>query len=181
MRRTTRPRPIRLLWRTALCVVLLAGLLTGFQRAGFLYKRDNSLPGKIYRFEKTGEYRRGDLVLLCIPEGADRFAEDRRYFLFRGRPCPEEAWKIGKEILAVPGDQVEISRRGIAVNGQLLAGTRPIAQDAEGRPLAPALSPATKLEAGWLIVGTRYPASYDSRYFGPVPETYLAGKIRRVF
>jgi conjugative transfer signal peptidase TraF len=134
-----------------------------------------SLPWGLYRLDAGAGARPGDLVLACPPAGFARFAVARHYLL-RGS-CPGGSRALGKLLLAVAGDRLEVERRGIALAGRPLPGTAALATDGDGRPL-PRLAPgARRVGAGevWLVAA--HPRSLDSRYFGPIGVSQLRGRL----
>jgi conjugative transfer signal peptidase TraF len=115
---------------------------------------------------------RGDLVLACAPVAGAAFAR-RRGYLGAGL-CDAggagRAEAIGKMVLAVAGDEIALGDDGIEVNGRRVAGSRPLAVDRMGRPLAPFLRGCLRLGPGEVWLYAPHPRSYDSRYFGPVGD-----------
>ena len=76
-----------------------------------------------------------------------------------------------KPVVASAGDIVEVSSRGITVNGVLLPNTAPKTKDSKGRPMQPWPSGQYRVSAGFVWVASSYnPWSFDSRYFGPIPD-----------
>jgi conjugative transfer signal peptidase TraF len=84
-----------------------------------------------------------------------------------------------KPIVAEAGDIVELSPRGISVNGAAIPNTQPLTHDSTGRPLTPftfgrfTVSPGTV----W-VASSHHPRSYDSRYFGPIAESQVLDRLR---
>jgi conjugative transfer signal peptidase TraF len=122
----------------------------------------------------------GDLVLACAPPAAAELAR-RRGYLGDG-PCAARAAggaaMLGKLVLAAAGDEVVFGPGGLAVNGRPVAGSRALACDRLGRPLAHYRFGRFRLAPGevWLFA-PYHPRSYDSRYFGPVAESALRGRL----
>jgi conjugative transfer signal peptidase TraF len=136
-----------------------------------------SLPRGLYRLVAPALVR-SSIVLFCPPPAAARLARDRGY-LPPGR-CPEGVQPLGKMILALPGDSVEISSRGLAVDGVAIPGSQPRLADSAGRPLSPAPFGAYRLGPRQVWVYAPHPRSFDSRYFGPVPDSLLLGTLKPV-
>lgn len=73
-----------------------------------------------------------------------------------------------KQVLALPGDWVDVSPDGIRVNGQEIANSARLAVDGAGRPLPPLpVSGVVPTDQIWLLSGHAL-ESFDSRYFRPV-------------
>jgi type IV secretory pathway protease TraF len=77
---------------------------------------------------------------------------------------------------------VIVSRAGVTVNGRPVLDTAPLDKDSAGRPLVP-FAPGTyrvKWREVWLLAAYD-PRSFDSRYFGPVPEASVLALARPVW
>lgn len=85
--------------------------------------------------------------------------------------------RLLKRVAATPGERV--CRKGQAMTwprGVRLARSR----DRRGRPL-PAWTGCRRLAAGEVLVLGDTAASFDSRYFGPVPSSAIQGVYREIF
>jgi conjugative transfer signal peptidase TraF len=132
--------------------------------------------------EPIGLYMRtadpdGPLVEFCPPEPFAHLSRTRGY-----RPrgnCQDGAAPLLKAIVARPGDAVELSPRGIAVNGTLLPNTAPRTLDSAGRKLTPWPPGKYLVQDGTVWVASIYhPRSFDSRYFGPIPLAAIQNHVR---
>ncbi len=119
----------------------------------------------------------GQLIEFCPPAPYAGESKDRRY-----RPvgiCPDGAAPLLKPIAAGEGDIVELSSRGISVNGSPLGNTAPLSADREGRRLTPWNFGTYRVTHGQIWVASTYNAgSYDSRYFGPISATFIRNRLR---
>lgn len=143
--------------------------------AGLRVNLSGSMPVGLYRITR-GPPAKGVTVLACLPESVAVFARTREY-VPSGR-CPGAAAPIGKVVLAMPGDSVEVTDSGLIVNGRPVQNTKPLAVDGAGRPL-PRFPDGTYVVAGdevWLY-SPYSKRSFDSRYFGPLP---LGSVLNRV-
>jgi conjugative transfer signal peptidase TraF len=129
------------------------------------------MPRGIYR-EVDLPLAPGALVSACVPPAGQIVASERHY-LGRGA-CPGNLAPLVKPVLAGPGDLVDYDARGLSVNGRLIPNTAPYDTDRAGRTLLPHPFGAYRLGPGyyWLF-SPHHPRSWDSRYFGPVPESYV--------
>ena len=127
-----------------------------------------SLPMGLYVVRSVhGVPARGQLVRACLPDGPAALARERDY-LGRG-PCPRDTMPVLKPVAAVPGDVVIVDADGVRVNGERVA-VPALARDSRGR-LMQAVPPGTYAVAPgavWLL-SDHNGASFDARYFGPVP------------
>jgi type IV secretory pathway protease TraF len=77
---------------------------------------------------------------------------------------------IGKVVQGVPGDTVVVTRTGTWINHTFMLGSRPLDWDREHRPLPRLPETHYVLGAHMLWLDTNYPASFGSRYIGPVSD-----------
>jgi conjugative transfer signal peptidase TraF len=93
--------------------------------------------------------------------------------------CPDGAAPLLKPVVAKSGDVVELSARGISVNGALRSNTAPLSKDTKGRPLEP--WPLGRYivasETVW-VASSYHPRSFDSRYFGPIPTAAIRQRLK---
>jgi len=130
-----------------------------------------SMPIGFYR-EAPPRLERGAWVVFCLPEESARLGRERAYL--RQGSCSDGSQELVKEIAAVPGDRVALSRAGLAVNGHSIAGTALRTVDCGRRPLPHAPFGESGVPAGELwVLGLDRRVSWDSRYFGPVPLDHV--------
>ncbi len=137
-----------------------------------------SEPLGLWRIEKLQRpVAIGDLVLLCPPTTA-MFAEAwRRGYLRRGL-CPGGVAPLIKTIAALPGQRVDITDH-VLIDGRSVPGSSVWRTDGEGRVINP--DPGGVVPPHHLFLHSPFASSYDSRYFGPVPDTGLLGLAWPVF
>jgi conjugative transfer signal peptidase TraF len=124
---------------------------------------------------------RGAWVQLCLPEPVVSFGRERGYHPSGWPParCADGSAPALKRLGAVAGDLVEVSERGIAVNGAPLPNTRPLPVDSAGRPLPWLVGLRLRIPEGqcW-VYSDSIPNSWDSRYYGPLPATAIVARMR---
>ncbi|GAK72741.1 conjugal transfer protein TraF [Agrobacterium rubi TR3 = NBRC 13261] len=118
----------------------------------------------------------GDLVFICPPVTTS-FEEARRRGYVRRGLCHGGFAPLIKTVAALPGQHVEIGAN-VTVDGRPLASSIVRGSDGEGRPIAPFKTGIVPPKN--LFLHSSFASSYDSRYFGPVPDTGLLGLARRV-
>lgn len=152
-------------------------LLTAAWRGGVRLNLTPSLPIGLY-LETHVLPARGSIVLACLPPSMAAFARERGY-IPRGDHCPGGTAPIGKVVLAVAGDTVVVSGRGLEVNGRLIPNSRPRRVDSAGRPLPSVLRGRHVVRVGELwLVSSYSPLSFDSRYFGAIAARSVLSVVR---
>jgi conjugative transfer signal peptidase TraF len=120
--------------------------------------------------------QKGDLVMVTVPSlPAFAMARARGYLNVAYSPVV----RIMKRIVGVYGDRVTIDSAGVEVNGIRLKNSIPLQRDAAGRPMA--AYPIKDYALGQdevLLMSDYNPASFDSRYFGPLHSTTIESVVR---
>jgi|HubBroStandDraft_3_1064219.scaffolds.fasta_scaffold188439_2 conjugative transfer signal peptidase TraF len=163
--------PRRRLAVAGLVAVSIAAALAGFR---VRINASGSLPRGLYRLSDRPPVRSA-LVLLCPPPAAARLARVRGYLPAGG--CPGGVQPLGKLVLAMGGDRVEVSARGLAVEGRAIPWSGASAADSAGRPLRSVPRGVYRLAPGELWLHAPHPRSFDSRFFGPVPASRVLGTL----
>jgi conjugative transfer signal peptidase TraF len=165
-------------WARA-CIVV-AALLCAAVLAGFRVNVSQSYPVGLYRVVGgASSVQRGSVVVVCLPAEWAHFAR-RRGILGPGH-CEGGTYGLGKMVLGVEGDVVELRREGITLNGSAVPRSRTLNRDSQGRPLPQYPRGRYVLRKGevWLF-SPYHPAAFDSRYFGPVPISRIQLVIQMV-
>jgi conjugative transfer signal peptidase TraF len=132
-----------------------------------------SAPRGLYR-AVVGTPAPGMWIAACVTEEAAALGLARGYL--RPGPCPGGTEPILKPVVAVPGDVVDVSPHGVAVNGLFLPGSEPASLDSSGRPLHAMWGRRVLgAEELWLM-SNRVPNSWDSRYLG----TFSMSQVRAI-
>jgi conjugative transfer signal peptidase TraF len=93
--------------------------------------------------------------------------------------CPDGGAPLLKPAVAFPGDQVQVSADGIRVNGQLLPNSAGRFRDHWQRPLDPWPYGTYKVIPGTVWVVSSFNSySFDSRYFGAIPQSSIRHHLR---
>lgn len=170
VRRTDIRRAKRLITATAAFLLALF-IIPG--RLGIRWNASPSLPVGFYiESEETSA-----LVEFCPVAPVGRFAASRGYRT-EGN-CPDGATPLMKPIVARFGDTVDVAAEGLSVNSRFVPNTSPRAADTQGRPLRPFPFGHYLVDRGTVWVASSYNArSFDSRYFGPIPESSIRAHLR---
>ena len=164
--------------RTALVAFVV--FIAVFQLFGLLGLRINTSPSLPMGLYVVTTDRTANLVEFCP---AEPFAT---LSLIRGYRdpgiCRDGGAPLLKPIVATAGDAVELSGRGISVNGLLLPNTAPLSKDTKGRPLTAWPFGRYSVSPGTVWVASSYHSrSFDSRYFGPVYTTAIRQRLKMFF
>lgn len=118
----------------------------------------------------------GDLVFVATPDlPIFAMAKERGYLDVAYSPVPH----LLKRLVAMTRDRVTITVAGVDVNGIRLTNSKPLNHDGAGRPLLPYPLKDYELLPGEVLLMSDYnPASFDSRYFGPVQATAIEAVVK---
>ncbi len=165
-------RRLRMLVLTS-CVVV--STIIGIGSAGLRINVTPSLPVGIYWATSSA---RAELVEFCPEEPFASESRDRSYRPY-GVVCRDGGAPLVKPVVARSGDNVEVNKAGIAVNGTRLPATVTLAADGQGRALTPWPHGNYSVSADELWVASPgKQGSYDSRYMGPIRKRQvLAGLV----
>ncbi len=162
-----------------LSIMLVFSGTLGVHALGFHLVTTPSLPRGLYRTVNQA-FTPGTLVVFC-PSAAVVAIGTARGYLTWGT-CPGAVQPLLKPIGAMAGDTVELQPEGISVNGTPLPHSAIAAQDAQGRPLShvPWGTYHVAADEVW-VFSTHSPASWDSRYFGPIPRASILSAAQPVW
>ena len=158
-------------------LVAIAGLVTAAVVGGYRLNLTPSEPLGLWRIEKLNRpLEAGDLVFICPPPTAIFEEARRRGYLRRGL-CAGGFAPLIKMNAALPGQHVEITDH-VVIDGGSLAASVVRKTDGEDRTITP--YPGGIVPSGHLYLYSSFASSYDSRYFGSVPDSGLLGLARPV-
>lgn len=166
----------------AKCILIPTGLaVVGILTATALGVRLNvtpSVPTGLYlQHQVAPNPARGQLVVACLDPAIAAVGQAiTRGYLPVG-DCPGRIAPVLKPVVAVAGDRIEATPAGITVNGELLRGTVAREADPQGRKLATPAQVYT-VPAGSVLLLVNRNASFDGRYFGPVPVSNIRAAAR---
>ena len=154
-------------------LLLTATVLYGL---GVRFTLTPSVPVGLYQYTDE-EPRRGAMATFCPPDEAAALAL-RQGYLHRGR-CPGGVDPLGKYVLALPGDIVDVQPKGLRVNGEAVPNSAVLWRDRLGRELlhVPFGEHVIGPDSLFMFSG-HHRLSFDSRYFGAVPRTSVISVVR---
>lgn len=148
--------------------ILLMGVAV---TAGMRVNSTRSFPIGIY-WTVRSRPKKGDMVFVKV-EGIP-IEPDRGYINVAWSPVKH----LLKRLVGVSGDRVTVDHFGVEVNGVCIPNSAPLTRDGAGRSLLAWL--VTDYVLGpdeVLIMSDANPHSFDSRYFGPVPQRMIESVV----
>jgi conjugative transfer signal peptidase TraF len=112
----------------------------------------------------------GDLVLVTTPESIRAMAAERGYVPL-GIPLIKRVAALSGDEICADGSVILINRRAVAER---------LNNDSLGRPM-PVWSGCRKLSDEVFLLMADVPASFDGRYFGPVPRSAVIGMLTPIW
>jgi signal peptidase I len=107
-----------------------------------------------------GKPHRGDVVVFIFPQDPSK--------------------DYIKRVVGLPGDKVEIRNKQVFINGNAVQSARAVYTDDTDIPLGQSprdnLAPMTVPDNAYFVMGDNRDHSYDSRFWGFVPDDALRGK-----
>lgn len=170
-------RRIRLAW-FGTGVLALFGTVGGFGMAGFRINMTPSEPVGLWRILPLDHaVRKGDLIFIC-PSATGQMREARRRGYLRSGLCAGGVAPLIKTVAATSGQVVQIAGE-VRIDGRRLDHSRLMTSDARGRPIEP--YPGGAVPQGSVFLHSDFPASFDSRYFGPLPIENVLGRAQEIW
>ncbi len=162
----TPSRRMRLLGIAAAAVVLLAAAAWLPWPTWLFYNPSDSAPRGWYLQRPVGDLQPGSRVFARLPADAARLAHRRGYL-------PQHL-PILKRVGATGGQHVCVRGGLVRIDGHAVALVR--SRDGVGRPLG--AWPGCRMLASdeVFLFAADHPASFDSRYFGPVGRSAILGQ-----
>lgn len=163
------------------CILVLGGSATVFELGGYRINTTPSFPLGLWQIEPMPHgVAVGDTVFICPPPNDPLMKSGRdRGYLHRGALCPGGFAPLIKTIVATAGQKVMVSGGQVFVDGVRLLRSAILARDGEGRAMR-AYSGGI-VPPGFVFIHADFVASYDSRYFGPIPAKGILGLAEPVF
>ncbi|TPI78535.1 S26 family signal peptidase [Mesorhizobium sp. B2-8-9] len=131
-----------------------------------IWNASASAPIGLYRTEPGRALGVGDLAVVVPPEPLAGFLADRGY-LPRGIP-------LLKHVLALGGESVCGQGTAIVAHGRTYGYARE--RDSRGRPLPIWKGCRMLVDGEVFLMNWGAADSFDSRYFGPLPDTTVVGR-----
>lgn len=162
-RRVIHRRPI--LWMCIATSLIGHGVLFT-PRYQVRYNASSSVPRGWYLLVPADKFHVGSLVFARLPSRAAKLAAERRYL--------PSTVPVLKHVAAMTGQFVCAHDRLVLIDGAIVARTLP--RDGAGRRLDPWGGCRKLADDELFLFSDATPASYDSRYFGPVNAAAVLGE-----
>ena len=164
-------------WRWVVAVLVI---ITPLALMGIFHMRFNFTPsmpiGFYYQVAHPGILKRGQTVEVCLPKITGEQGLQRGY-LNKGF-CEGGFESVIKELIATPGDAVQITKEGIWVN-QIFYYAPFMHLDMNGQPMSSYPVKNIKSTNQYWLYGANDPEySWDSRFYGGVDRENIQGVIR---
>ena len=160
-------------------VSVFCALAWGYQ-AGFRLNTSVSYPTGLYRLIDTRQtVIYGELVLFCPPNVAAVREAIKRGYLKPGR-CPGGFQPVIKKVAAMPGTTVTLQKH-VTLNGIEVPGATVRQSDGKGRPLPALADFVVPADEVFLLSDYAPETSFDSRYYGSVPQKNILGHMTPVW
>jgi len=139
-----------------------------------------SMPIGIYQQLHHSKLHRGDIVSLCLPK-AIALAGKRNDYIGTG-PCPGNAMRLLKQVIAVLGDEVKLSSYFIRVNDHRYFAPQQRVNH-KGRHIYHWIKNGIyrNTKNVWVYGSHDTVHSWDSRYFGGVSLNAINGSYRKLW
>ena len=145
-------------------------------KQGIYINTSTSMPLGIYLSVPTNTIKSGDIVAVCLAKKFATLGLAKNY-LSSGARC-HSAEPLIKQVLAVPGDKVEVYKDKIRINGKPYF-YQTFTQDSQQRKLA-TFPNGIYQSAGYWLIGTHDEKSWDSRYFGFVKRDAIMTELKKL-
>jgi conjugative transfer signal peptidase TraF len=156
------------LWATGATAVLALSWRSYPTNIRLVYNPTTSAPKGWYVVERQRELRVNDYVLAHLPLDAAVLANDRHY-LPASVPILKRIGAIGHQVVCTLDGNILIDNRVVA---------RALVLDGAGRKLDAWKACRALAVDEIFLLGEANPASFDSRYFGPILRANVIGKAR---
>lgn len=170
----------RLVWfyRISSVTLFTLGLIVLLGGAGFRVNLTPSEPIGLWRIvEPDRPILVGDLIFIC-PPATDEMREARARGYLRFGLCAGHVAPLIKAVVATSGQVIEI-HDDVRVDGRPLYHSRVARTDGQGREMVH--YEGGVIPPGTVFLHSEFRASFDSRYFGPLPMDGILGLAQEVW
>ncbi len=161
--------------------------LYAIKHCGYVINYTGSMPYGLYKETplKLHSVKIGMDVLICVPDKAVKDGISKGY-IKSSDACANGGEAIIKKVIAISGDQVSIGDNKITVKhqGETKSYPAPIQKvSLSGQPVTGWATQKTYMlkDQVWAYGAYEYQYSWDSRYFGAVPESHILYQLTPIW
>lgn len=140
-------------------------------RVHLVYNPSDSVPRGWYRIVPADALQVGSIVLARLPAPTAALAAQRGY-LPAGIPLLKRVGAVAPQRVCVEGESVRIDDVTVATV---------MRADGQGRPLQAWLQCRRLARGELFLLSSTNPASFDSRYFGPIAASNVIGSAQSIW
>ena len=153
-------------------LAFICGALLMIDEPVFIINKSPSVPLGIYWIDRMTIPKKGDIVIIDIPESIRQLAYERKYV--------SKSAKLLKPLAANGNDEICLTKdQEFKINGESFGYF--LDKDADGKKMPKMFSGCEKIRTNEIGVASKKHNSFDSRYFGPVPKESIVGKAKPVW
>lgn len=144
------------------------------------FNETSSMPIGFYRKAHETHIHRGDLVSVCLPKKIAQ-AGLTAHYLSKGR-CASGAVAVLKKVIAIPHDTVRLTNQWMIVNGIMYHAPKQLI-DSHHHPVKQFVKNGVyhNIQSFWLYGVNDPKLSWDSRYYGGIPQVNIMGVYKSFF
>lgn len=153
---------------------LFVGTIVGMILCGMRINLTGSMPVGIYKLSRDQSLHHDDLIAVCLPKSLAQHGLKNGYLMSGG--CGDSnTMPVLKQLIAMPGDIVEVGLKSILVNVKTYPA-KIQTHDGLGHPLKIHSQLGVKMMVNnYWIYGSASERSWDSRYYGGVERSDIIG------
>ncbi|MCX8657351.1 conjugative transfer signal peptidase TraF [Gilliamella sp. B2894] len=160
-------------------IFLLLVTITAINFSGYRINTTKSIPIGLYK-EVNSYPQINDYVIFCPPDNSIFQEAKIRNYIGIGL-CSGNYGYLMKKIVAVTGDYVTISEKGVFINNKYLPLSTPLKTDSKGRELPVININKVLNDSDVLLMSDISNTSFDARYYGTIDKKHIRSVIKPIF
>jgi conjugative transfer signal peptidase TraF len=164
---------------SAIFLVFIFGILA-IHQLGYRVNISDSIPRGLYRIASSSNFK-NQYVIFC-PDGRSTFKDaNQRGYIASGH-CSSGLGYLMKKVVAIAGDVISVTDKGVIVNSVLLPYSKPLLNDGVGKPLHQWRTNNYQLKQDEILTMTDQDKwSFDGRYYGLIKARQIIGVLTPVW
>ena len=176
-----KPRLLAVLKTFTFNVVVLGLIVFIFVWQQWVINFTPSMPIGLWRVENSVNIVRDGVVLVCFPKEFSKTPVISENDNLVSGSCKNGYAPLLKEVRGMPGDTITISKQNVRINDKSIHASITRTRNAQGKAI-------THMPFGMHVLGkdeywvlsNQHPNSFDSRYFGPIKNSWIVGIAKPV-